>query len=83
MSPDELLASYRAKIESGATSNEIVQMLHDEGVSLVHSVKCLTDLYSIRMAEAKQIVADHPCWKTTHEGHSHFHDALKKEFEDG
>ena len=51
------------KIDSGKKQNEIIEYLHDSGVTIIESIKIVMSLYQLSLGEAKSVVASHPIWR--------------------
>jgi len=60
----------------GKSEDEIIQILHDEGVSILHTILSLRSILGIDAREAKEKVSSHAVWQEVAEQADVFHNAL-------
>ncbi|MEW8659803.1 MAG: hypothetical protein AB2603_15905 [Candidatus Thiodiazotropha endolucinida] len=54
--------SIREMVKQGLSVDEAIHMLHQHNLTITQSMKFLVEEYSIGLAEAKGLVANHPVW---------------------
>ncbi len=60
---DQIISKYKEYRVSGGSRDTVVSRLHEEGVSILDSMKVVRAVYGINLAEAKKIVTEHPLWR--------------------
>jgi ribosomal protein L7/L12 len=68
----------RDAIGRGASLDEVVQILHSRGASILASIKAIRAVYSISLGEAKQVVSRHPAWRAVVRANEPLHDVLEE-----
>jgi hypothetical protein len=56
------IAECRQMYNLGSSTNELIEILHDQGLSLTEVCSVIAGILGIDAAEAKIFVADHPIW---------------------
>ncbi|MCP4108924.1 MAG: hypothetical protein GY749_25825 [Desulfobacteraceae bacterium] len=69
------------KLNSGVSRNDIIEFLHDSGLTIIESMKLVMSLYNISLGEAKFIVARHPVWENVVKAAEPLHEELCDSFE--
>ncbi len=62
--------------------DEAIQLLRDEGASIIEAIKVVKEAKHISLSEAKSLVAQHPVWNDQQEKFKNFHDSLIEQFGD-
>jgi uncharacterized protein YvpB len=62
---ERLLAERRASAlkRSGKSVDEIIQILHDEGINILHTILSLRSVFGFDAREAKEKVSSHAVWQ--------------------
>lgn len=53
---------YESKVTHGLNRDQLIVLMHDEGLSIVDSIKVVRWIYGMPLGEAKRVVATHPSW---------------------
>lgn len=81
MSLEEVKAKCQREVRDGRSKKEIIELLHDSGLTITESMKIIMDLYKISLGEAKMIVVSHPAWKNVVHAASPLHKDLIRKIE--
>lgn len=78
---DFLRKCIKAK-EMGKTSDEVVRLLHDSGLSITESMKVVMKVYEMSLGQAKEVVGSNPVWHDVVEASKPLHETLAKPIDD-
>ncbi|GCF07603.1 polymorphic toxin-type HINT domain-containing protein [Dictyobacter arantiisoli] len=78
---ESVVAKHKKNILDGASLESIILFLHDDGLTIVESIKALKILYAISLGEAKILVNEHFVWKNVVVSHQSFHRELENAIE--
>lgn len=56
--------------------DKLILRLHEEGNSIIESIKAVRELLGVNLGEAKQLVSQNPVWHDVVEAHIPLHDEL-------
>lgn len=76
MSIEEIKAKCQKEIKGGKSHDEIIELLHDSGLTITESMKVVMELFKISLGEAKIVVAGHPVWSNVVEAAKPLHNDL-------
>ncbi len=65
----------------GVSRDELIASLHEQGASIIESIKVVRMLYHVNLHDAKLIVTAHPIWADLVQRWDPIHAALVEEFE--
>jgi hypothetical protein len=60
---NDLKKTVSAMVERGSKAEDVITFLHSSGCTITESIKMIMEHFSMRLAEAKRLVASQPCWK--------------------
>ncbi|MHA7627168.1 hypothetical protein [Corallococcus sp. M7] len=63
MKYDAVIDSIRPDVQRGLSREDAVVALHAAGLSIVYSIKGISQLYGLSISDAKSTVAGHPVWR--------------------
>ena len=75
---EEIVRTCRTLLTQGYSQDDVILYLHQQGLSIIHSIRVLRILYGIGLAEGKQLVTSHAVWAETVAAHEPLHDALER-----
>jgi hypothetical protein len=75
---EKLINKSRKKVNQGAPLQDIVVMLHDEGLSIVESTWVLHQVCNLSISQLKDLVTMHPVWESVVQFTEPLHDELEK-----
>ena len=75
---EKLVQESRKRIDRGATLEDVVRMLNDEGLSIPESVWVLQKVLNRPLSELKDLVTMHPIWEKVVRETEPLHDELEK-----
>ena len=75
---EKLLQESQKRIDRGAVLEDVVVMLHDEGLSIPESVWVLQKASNRTVAQLKDLVTMHPVWEKVVRETEPLHDELEK-----
>lgn len=73
----DLHNELKCLIDEGKSQDEILNVLASKGLSITDAIAAIRTLYSIKLDEAKKIVATSRHWEKVHRDHESFHEALE------
>ncbi len=81
--PERLFAERRASDlkDLGKSADEVIQILRDDNVSILHAILALRSVFSIGAREAKDKVSSHVAWRRIAEQSDAFHAEIIDEIE--
>jgi hypothetical protein len=53
---EQIVEDYQKRVARGASRDEVIASLHDQGVSIIESMKVIRVLYEVNLGGAKRIV---------------------------
>ena len=53
----------QAKLQAGTTIDEVIVYLHDQGLSILDTIKVIRQVERMSLGDAKQIVSNHTVWQ--------------------
>jgi len=53
----------KAKLQAGTTIDEVIAYLHDQGLSILDTIKVIRQVGRMSLGDAKQIVSNHTVWQ--------------------
>ncbi len=77
---EQIVQEYQVRVTQDISVEEVIQGLHDEGLTIIQSIKAVRTLYTIGLGEAKVIVAAHPVWTLLVRANEPFQEELVKFF---
>lgn len=77
-----LLEEMKKHKENGSDEEDILKKLSDKNVSIIDTIKIDKELFHDTLAQAKNVVDDHPLWKEKHDQFEAFHKKLYKDLLD-
>jgi hypothetical protein len=77
MNYDAVIESLRPDVQRGLSREEAVVALHAAGLSIVSSIKGISQLYGLSIHDAKFTVAGHPVWRSFAKAAEPLHDELE------
>lgn len=77
-----LLEEMKKHKESGSNEDDILRLLSEKNASIIDVIKIDKELFHERLAQAKDVVDDHPLWKEKHDQFEAFHNQLYKDLLD-
>lgn len=51
-----------SQVEQGSTISEIVEELHQDGLTITESIKIIREVFHISLGDAKRTVSANPVW---------------------
>lgn len=78
MTKDDIKKKCQKELKEGKSSEEIIKMLYDSGLTITESMKIIMDLLDITLGDAKKLVASHQVWKEVVDAASPLHNDLSK-----
>jgi hypothetical protein len=75
--PENLLESYRNRLEHGASVEDLIRILRFDGFSKVQSVKALVDLSVANLTTAKELIHTSATWADVRKRDDEFHRKLR------
>ncbi len=73
---ETLLEECQQAKEHGRTQNELIELMHQRGMTITESIKALMTIYKIPLSEAKEKVAANHCWRDIVKAAEPLHDQL-------
>jgi len=64
----------KAKLQAGTTIDEVIAYLHDQGLSILDTIKVIRQVGRMSLGDAKQIVSNHTVWQHTVKANEALHD---------
>src|SRR2546430_878837 len=75
---EKLVQESRKRIEEGEGLEDVVLMLHDEGLSIPESILVLHNASGLSLPQLKDLVTRHPVWESVVRNNEPLHDELEK-----
>jgi hypothetical protein len=75
---EKLINESRKRIKRGASLEDVIGQLHDEGLSIVESIWVLKNVSDHSLSELKNLVTTHPIWEKVVQDTEPLHDELEK-----
>jgi len=73
---EESIDACREAIAQGASREDIIARLHEDGLWIIEAIKAVRRLYGVGLGEAKQLVSTHPSWITIARQAEPLHEAV-------
>ena len=70
------LQDKATKLIQSGDFDSALQLLRDEGASIIEAIKLVKETKSISLGVAKEMVALHPVWNDQQENFKNFHDSI-------
>lgn len=64
----------KAKLQAGTTLDEVIVDLHDQGLSILDTIKVIRQVGKMSLGEAKQVVSNHTAWQHIVKANAALHD---------
>jgi hypothetical protein len=77
MSYDEVVASVRKEVQKGLSVEGAVVVLRNAGLTITQSMKALTEVFGMSLADAKNATAGHAVWAEVTKAAEPLHDQLE------
>lgn len=77
MDYDAVIASVRQEVQRGLSVEGAIVALRDAGLTIVQSMKALTQLFGMSLGAAKAVTAGHPVWAGVTKAAEPLHDDLE------
>lgn len=74
----KLIHECQTRVSHGASCGELVFYLHEQGLTIVESMRVLKETYNLSLGEAKEIVTAHPIWANAVRNADSLHEELEK-----
>jgi hypothetical protein len=75
---EKLVNKSRKRINQGGSVEDVVVMLHGEGLSIVESIWVLQKVSNLSIPQLKNLVTMHPVWESVVQCTEPLHDELEK-----
>ena len=62
MNYEAVIDSLRPEVQRGLSREDAVVALHTAGLTIIQSIKGLSQLYGLSISDAKSVVGSHPLW---------------------
>lgn len=62
MNNDNSINLIREKAKNGLVVDDAIVLLH-QYTTIIHSIKFIVEEYNLGLAEAKELISNHPIWK--------------------
>jgi ribosomal protein L7/L12 len=77
----EIVDRCKELTNQGLNRDDLIAYLHQEGATIMESLKVLMQVFGLSLGDAKQVVSAHPVWKDTVAAAAPLHEELEKEIE--
>jgi hypothetical protein len=83
---EALIEECQQAKEHGRTESQLIELMHERGMTITESIKALMQIYKIPLSAAKEKVASNPCWrdivKAAEPLHDQFAESIQQELKD-
>jgi len=80
--PEEIQVAVQAKADSGASFEELSQLMADLGLGKIDAIKLLRDITKMDLGAAKEFIHYSPAWAFRRANDEAFHESLYKALEE-
>jgi len=77
---NDLVDRIRCRLGQGVSPEDVVAELHQNGLTIIQSIRVLRDASSLTLGQAKDIVSSHPVWAEVVRAAEPLHDDLEEIF---
>jgi ribosomal protein L7/L12 len=78
---ENMLEECRRRISQGVKREDLILYLHNEGLTIIESMKILKKIYNLSLGEAKEQVTAHPAWASEVRSADVLHEELQHALE--
>ena len=78
----KFIEDCKGRVSRGASREELILYLHDQGLTIVETMRILKETYKLSLGKAKEIVTAHPVWANEVKGADRLHSDLEKALSD-
>lgn len=75
-----LIREYQHAKEQGITPDELLHLMHQQGLTITEAIKAFMEIYNVPLREAKEKVSSSPFWQEIVKAAEPLHDQLAKSF---